>query len=226
MEQVQTASMLRLWQLISPALPVGAYAYSQGLEAAVENDWVNDEASTFTWLSGVMQYSLATLDIPVANRLYQAIKSKDKGATEYWNSYLLASRETYELRLEDNQLGQALAKLLVSLGLKEAEAWQRGDDVTYLTMFCYAAVAWSISKNEMITGYLWAWTENQVAAAIKLIPLGQSSGQKVLSRMMDIIPNVLTKGLNCSDEQICSSVPGLAIASAEHETQYSRLFRS
>lgn len=226
MKELQPNSMLRLWQLISPALPVGAYAYSQGLEAAVENGWVCDEVSTYDWLSGVMQHSLMTLDIPVAQRLYEAFDNNDLEAIEYWNSYLLASRETSELRLEDNQLGQALAKLLITLDVDMATKWQGREDVTYLAMFSLASVSWSIPKNEMLNGYLWAWTENQVAAAIKLVPLGQSAGQKILSRMMEIIPSVINEGTKLHDEHICSSVPGLAIASAGHEIQYSRLFRS
>lgn len=224
--RVDTQSMLRLWQLISPALPVGAYAYSQGLEAAVERGWVTNEQSTYDWLCGVMNNSLASLDLPLGIRLYHAFKLNDADAIEYWNQYLLASRETAELRLEDNQLGQALARLLSGLGVERSSAWKKDTNVTYLAMFSLAAVHWSIDKSDMLMGYLWSWSENQVAAAIKLVPLGQSSGQMILSKLINVIPSVLEKGLGCTDEQISSSVPGLVLASAAHETQYSRLFRS
>lgn len=222
----QAQSMLRLWQLISPALPVGAYAYSQGLEAAVERGWVMNEQSAYDWLCGVMHNSLASLDLPLAVRLYRGFKCNDSVAIEYWNHFLLASRETAELRLEDNQLGQALAKLLSGLGVERSAAWRKTSNVTYLAMLSLAAVHWSIDKSDMLMGYLWSWSENQVAAAIKLVPLGQSSGQMILSELIKVIPSVLEKGLYCTDEQISSSVPGLVLASAGHETQYSRLFRS
>lgn len=218
--------MLRLWQLISPALPVGAYAYSQGLETAVEESWAADEASTYQWLHDVMIHSLRGLDVPIAIRLYRAFEKNDMQAIEYWNTYLYACRETRELRLEDNQLGQALAKLLSHQGVIAADEWVQRPDVTYLAMFSLAAVHWQIDEQDMLAGYLWAWCENQVAAAIKLVPLGQSAGQNILSAMMQIIPVVIEQGIQLQEQQIGSRAPGIALASARHETQYSRLFRS
>jgi len=219
-------SVLRLWQLISPALPVGAYAYSQGLESAVERGWVDDEQSTYDWLSGIMLNSLASLDLPVAVRLFRAFKRGDDAAITYWNQYLLASRETAELRLEDVQLGQALARLLAGLGVEKSLPMSCDNKVAYLTMFSLAAVEWAISEEDMLMGFLWAWCENQVSVAIKLVPLGQTSGQRILSQLIVVIPQVLAQGAECGDDQISSSIPGLVIASAGHEIQYSRLFRS
>ena len=181
-------SMLRLWQLISPALPVGAYAYSQGLESAVERGWVNSEQSVYEWIHGVMNNSLASLDIPVAIRLHASFKCGDDAAAAYWNQYLLACRETAELRLEDTRLGQALARLLAGLGVEKSLSMSGDNNVAYLTMFSLAAVEWVISENDMLMGYLWAWSENQVAAAIKLLPLGQTAGQRILSQLMAVIP--------------------------------------
>jgi len=223
---VKIQSTLRLWQLISPALPVGAYAYSQGLESAVERGWVDNEQSVYDWLCGVMNHSLASLDVPVAIRLYRAHKNGDDAAIVYWNQYLLASRETAELRLEDAQLGKALARVLGGLGVEKPCTWDCTHNIAYLSMFSLAAVYWGINENDMLMGFLWAWSENQVSAAIKLVPLGQTSGQGILSKLMTDIPQVLAQGAGCRDDQISNSVPGLAIASAGHETQYSRLFRS
>lgn len=220
-----TYSHLRLWQLISPALPVGAYAYSQGLEYAVDAAWVSDEASVQDWISGVAANSVASLDLPVLVRMYQAWQ-EDEDEVKRWSRFLLASRESSEILAEDRHLGQALARLLSDLNIKQAAPWQQSDISNFPAMFSLAAQQWNIALDQTISGYLWAWCENQVAAAIKIVPLGQTAGQRILSHLIEKIPLFVNDAMTCADEQIGVLCPGLAIASAKHETQYSRLFRS
>lgn len=219
-------AQLRLWQLISPALPVGAYAYSAGLEYAVECGWIKNESDASEWIGGQMQHNLCTLDIPVLARLYKAWQTDEIDTVKTWNRFLLASRESHELRTEDIHLGAALAQLLPELDIKEALVWQTPQQTSYATLFALAAARWQIPLQDTAQGYLWAWGENQVAAAIKLIPLGQTAGQRIMSHMSQFLPKAVNRGLNLFDDDIGAMAPAVAIASAKHETQYSRLFRS
>jgi urease accessory protein len=218
-------ALLRLCHLVSPALPVGAYAYSQGLEYAVQAGWVVDEASTLEWLQGLSRHGLGTLDLPILLRLHAAWSANDVAALQDWNAQLIASRECAELRAEERHLGQALARVLIELELHEARSW-REPAPAFATMFALAAVRWHIAAAETLSGYLWAWSENQVLAALKLVPLGQSAGQRLLHRLTDSMPGIVEHALTLRDEAIGVGVISQALASALHESQYSRLFRS
>ena len=218
--------LLKLLQLSSPTLPVGAFAYSQGLEAAVESGLLRNAETTQQWLEDTMRYSLQHTDIPIFSRLYQAWTDNNREQIDYWSHYLRAQRETKELRDEDHQLGIALARLLFDLGIEEAQDWQRKTETNFLTLFALAAVKWNIKCKEACVGYLWSWLDNQIAAAIKLVPLGQTDGQKILSASLQTIPDIISRGLRIETDDIGASLPMLAILSAQHETQYSRLFRS
>ena len=222
---IESLALLRLFHLVSPALPVGAYAYSQGLEYAVQAGWVTDEASTFEWLQGLARFGLGTLDLPILRRLHAAFRGDDEGAVRDWNARLMASRESAELRAEERHLGAALARVLVELDLPEAAAWQARDPA-FATLFSLAAVRWQIEVGPTLGGYVWAWSENQVLAAVKLVPLGQSAGQRLLHRLTDLLPQVLDQALTLADEAIGTSAVSQVLASALHESQYSRLFRS
>jgi len=219
-------ALLRLLQLASPALPVGAYAYSQSLEYAVETGWVSDQQSARSWIFGVLQYGLARLDVPVFSRLYKAWENTDETDVQHWNDYLFAARESAELQQEEQHLGRALARVLVSLDIADAKPWQSTERVCFATLFALAAVRWEIALPGAATAYLWAWTENQTTAATKLVPLGQTAAQQILSQAQPLIVTAVATGLALSDTEISGALPGLAIASALHETQYSRLFRS
>jgi urease accessory protein len=221
-----SVARLRLWQLISPALPIGAYAYSQGLEQAVEAGWIGDEAGAGDWIEGLLGHSLAALDVPVLVRLYRAWSMGDGRSVAHWNRFLLAAREAAELRDEDEHLGAALLRLLADLGVGEAAAWATDEPASYAAAFAMAVVEWGVPVRDAVEGYLWAWCENQVAAAVKLIPLGQTAGQRLLSRLMVPLAKAAEYGMNVTDDDIGALAPGLAMASALHERQYTRLFRS
>ena len=226
MATINNLASLRLWQLISPALPIGAFAYSQGLEFAVEEGWVHDEKSTQQWISGLLSHSMSALDIPVLARMFKAWQKNDFTSVVYWNHYLQASRESNELLTEDRQVGSALKQLLHDLNIYKATDWPENPKPSFATMFSLAASHWTVTLNEACQGYLWSWSENQVAAAIKLVPLGQTAGQRILSAIIEEIPQAVEMGLALPDDEIGAAAQGLGIASALHEKQYTRLFRS
>ena len=216
----------RLWQLLSPTLPIGAYSYSGGLEYAVEAGWVRDAEGTGNWLRGQLLHALSRVDIPLLARLHAAWLSGDPVAVHRYSAWLRASRETAELAAEDHHLGRALAALLVDLGLAEARAWQAEPATSWATLFALALARWNIPLTEGAEGYLWSWCENQVAAAVKLVPLGQTAGQRLLFGLAGPVGDAVAGGLQLAEQEIGGTAPGVAIASSLHETQYSRLFRS
>lgn len=217
---------LRLWQLISPSLPVGSYAYSAGLETAVERRWLRDEDSLTEWVCGQLVDGLAGLDLPIFLRLQGAWMRQDLQGVDQWTRHLLAARETAELRAEDIHIGRALMRLLAELGLGEARDFDRESNVTWATAFALAAARWAVPARQSVAGYAWAWSENQVAAAVKLIPLGQSAGQRALFRIAEVIPHAVRQARHLADDEIGATTPGIGLASSWHETQYTRLFRS
>lgn len=220
-------AQLQLWRLISPMLPIGAYAYSTGLEYAIEIGWIKNEADAYDWISGVLTHNIANTDIPVMIRCYQAWQTNDTTKLTNWNNRLLAMRESRELLLEDTQLGRSLAKVLVDLNVPNAMQWFATPRQSFAASYALACSHWNISVTSAAYGMAFAWVENQVAAAMKLIPLGQSAGQRIISRLLNDVANAAATGLAIDDDEaIGVSSPALAIGSARHELQYSRLFRS
>lgn len=219
-------ALVRLLQLASPALPVGMYSYSQGMERAVEDGWIADEAGAGEWIAGLLERGQARLDLPVLIRLHAAWQSGDAAAVERWSRTLQAFRETSELRAEDRQTGQALARLLDSLGVARAAGWVRHPAATFPTGFGLAAAEWGIPAEQAAAGYLWSWLENQVLCAVKLVPLGQVAGQRLLRDISARIPELVELAFALADDEIGAGSFGLALASSRHEMQYSRLFRS
>ncbi|VAW77896.1 Urease accessory protein UreF [hydrothermal vent metagenome] len=226
MTEMPSISVLRLLQLVSPTLPVGAYAYSGGLESAVAAGWVSNAEQTCGWIDGVLEYNLCGLDVPVLQRMYHAWQQDDAETVRSWSRFLAASRESAELLAEDRQMGQALARLLVSMDIEAARDWVSGTHSSWVAMFALASVHWGIAERDAQLGYLWSWCENQVAAAVKLVPLGQTAGQQILAWCGERIPMRIERCHTLHDDDIGQLAPALAIISAQHEQQYSRLFRS
>lgn len=219
--------LLRLLQLASPMLPVGAYSYSQGLEWAIEEGTIHDAASGEAWIGHILQYGLARFEAPVWLHLYSAWADADAGALAYWNELFIASRESAELRAETLQMGTSLRVLLLDLGEIDIEARTRLralEPICFPTVFSLAAQAWDIPATAALSAYLWGWLENQVGALMKTLPLGQTDGQRLLRRLADGIPLAVEYAQR--GEPLSNFLPGLAMASCRHETQYSRLFRS
>ncbi|OEF24283.1 urease accessory protein UreF [Vibrio rumoiensis] len=221
----------RLFQLISPSLPIGGFTYSQGLEWAVEAGWVDSQPKMMDWLEMMLANSLVTLELPILAKLYHAVHQDDFTQIEYWCDYLYSCRETSELRAEELQRGKALFTLLKQLDIPIDARWQPQDNSHAATQnqllgFCAAAKAWSIPLLNLQQGYVWSWAENMVMAGVKLVPLGQTAGQKSLIELSDWLPKAIEKANQISDDDIGSFTPAVAIASSRHETQYTRLFRS
>jgi urease accessory protein len=229
MMQLSSTALVRLMHLASPQLPVGAYCYSQGLEWAVEEGVVYDSLSAQEWLFDVLQYNLARFEGPLLLRMQQAWSRQDTQQASDWNLLFCISRETAELRTETDQMGYSLAKLLL-------DAAQIGDDrlaplmqlapISFPAAFSFIAAEWQIETEAALHAYFWSWAENQVSAAIKLVPLGQVAGQKILLYLTSAMPGVIADAMQRGDDELCNFTPALAIASSRHETQYSRLFRS
>ena len=219
-------AQLRLLQLVSPALPIGGFTYSQSLEWAVETGWVSDADGLSDWLIGLIDDGLAYLDLPILLRLYSACERRDPGGIAYWGRLLYAARETRELRAEENNRARALVTLLRDLDLAEVRVWQEALMHCQAAPFALAAVHWQIPARACLLGYAWSWLENQVAAAVKLVPLGQTAGQQVQLALAERLPGAVECAIGLKDDDIGASAPAMAIASAKHETQYTRLFRS
>ena len=225
-------ALARLLQLSSVSLPVGGYAFSQGLEYAVECAWLKKLADVESWISLQLHENIARVDLPILREVMLAAENKDWRRFLQLNDLLLASRETKELRLSDTAMGEALLRLLKSLdfdlGFLPALKNQGGtvNDLSFVCLFGLCAQQWSIPYRLAAMGFAWSWLENQVAAATKLVPLGQTQAQQLLVQLQPVLGEVIDAAEHISEEEIGGGLPALAIASALHETQYSRLFRS
>ena len=223
------AGATRLLQLASPALPVGGYTYSQGLEWAAESGAVHDEASAGRWIGAVLELSIASFEAPLTARLIDAWARHDLSAAQALNARYLASRETAELRAETLQMGYSMVQLARALEAFRDDALARLEslsDPAWPSAWAWAAAAWHIEPAAALEGYLWAWAENQVLAAVKIVPLGQSAGQRLLAGLGGRIPELARTALALDETAWSSFAPVFAIAGCRHETQYSRLFRS
>jgi urease accessory protein len=223
-EGLAAEALLSLLWLSSPALPIGAYAYSHGLEQAVAREFVTDEGSLVRWIRGVLARQLATLDAPVMVRVRAAALAEDEALVLRWNSFLHAHRESRELALEDAQLGAALTRLLKErIG---ATPWPYDEPLAYAAAYGVACARFNVPERAAVSAFLFAFAENQVTAALKCLSMGQTAGQRVLKELMAEIESLTTSVLARPDATLGSFAPGLSLASALHEAQYCRLFRS
>ncbi|MGO3982783.1 urease accessory protein UreF [Pseudomonas sp. SAS7] len=219
-------ALLRLLQLASPGLPVGGFTYSQGLEWAVEAGWVKGVDGFAAWQREQVDDTLACLDWPLLARLYHACQTENAATFAHWSRFLLANRETTELRLEEQQRGAAFARLLDGWQLGQASAWRASLELTQLGGMAWLAVHWAIPLRQLALGYAFAWLEGAVMAGVKLVPFGQQAAQTLLRDLSTGLPAALDQALALGDDQLGGGLPLLAIASSRHETQYTRLFRS
>ncbi|MFV1921799.1 MAG: urease accessory protein UreF [Methylotenera sp.] len=225
----RSAALTRLFQLVSPMLPVGAYSYSQGLEWAIECGEVNDEHSAKTWIADVLQIYQMNFELPVLYRLYTAWQSEDLDAIHVWDAFYQAGRDTAEALAETRQMGYSLRRLLNDLNTLPTDVMSKINQLeqpAFITVYAGVAQFWQISANDALHGYVWSWLENQVSAAMKAVPLGQVAGQKILYALGEQLFSIVQQSVDIKDDEISNFNPLLSIAGCQHEMQYSRLFRS
>ncbi|MFK3662095.1 urease accessory protein UreF [Scandinavium sp. NPDC088450] len=221
-----TTQKLRLLQLASSNLPVGGYSWSQGLEWAVEAGWVKNAEAFAHWQLQQMEHSFFHVDLPLFSRLYHAWEKNDAEAAMRWTAWLLACRETRELREEERNRGQAFTRLLYDWHPECPQEWRSLFNQSQLCGMAWLGVRWKIDLPELALALGYSWIESAVMAGVKLVPFGQQAAQKLIMTLCEHYAAGIEQGLNCPDEHIGSATPLAAIASARHETQYSRLFRS
>lgn len=222
--------LVRLLQLASPALPVGAYTYSQGLEWAVESGVIRDEASAGRWIADLLGHGIGRYEAPLVAALMEAWTAAGHAEIRRLNAEFLASRESFELRAETVQMGFSLRRLIRDLRDERlacvAEQIETLPEVAFPVAWSGVAAQWGIPIDAALTAYLWSWAENQVMAALKAVPLGQASGQRLLAGLGSQIPAIAADARVRPEAAWSNLAPAFAIACARHETQYSRLFRS
>lgn len=229
---MNTRHLTALFQLASPALPVGGFSYSQGLEAAVAEGMVCSESDAQAWITGILTGPFASVEGTLWVVLHRAWQSADIEQVKQWNNWFWASRETQEFRMETEQMGWSLVKLAQELSWgnpSELEILASIRPMTYPCAYAYACSKQGVDQEAGLTAYAFSWLENQVMAAMKSIPLGQVSGQKILQRAAAHIPDVTVACIDraCQDFPLINTFSHqLAVLSSRHETQYSRLFRS
>jgi urease accessory protein len=223
------AALLGLMRLASPALPVGGFSYSEALEAAVEAAVVHDEASARRWLLDQLHLGLARADLPLVASAHGAWLLHDAPRISELNTWMLVTRESRELRAQTEQMGRSMLEWLRQ---------QTPDDTrvpalatlspspTWPIAFALAAAQTGANAHESVLAYGFSWAENQVQATLKSVPLGQSAGQRILAQLAQELTSLAATSLTLGDEQRQAFAPLLAIRSSQHETQYSRLFRS
>jgi urease accessory protein len=216
------APLLHLLRLASPSLPIGAFAWSQGLASAAELGWIDGPEALEDWLRASLAHNFEHQELPLLARLLDA---QDPELSR-WNDVALALRETAELRREDNYCGAALRLLLADTGVPAAIIWPTDKPLSYLTAYALACTHWHIDYPQAATGLVWSWLDNQIAAALKLALLGQTQGQRIAVALLDRAPPLIKRARSVADADIGISLPGQVLASMLHETQYSRLFRS
>jgi urease accessory protein len=222
------ASLLQLIWLASPALPVGGFSYSEGLESAVDSAAVSTESLAADWLSDQLQLSLARGDLAVMAQAIPAWRKGDLDQVKALNDWVLQTRETSELRLQAEQMGRSLLDWLRNHHSVSAAQLETCAQLppTYPVAFALAASPLAAGVSDCLTAYAFGWAENMVQAALKSVPLGQSAGQRILARLAAEIPAAIAKAMALADHERQAFSPMLAILSSQHETQYSRLFRS
>ena len=223
------ASLLQLLWLASPALPVGGFSYSEGLESAIDTGAVHDEPSTQAWLLDQLHLGLGRSELPLLAQATGAWVTHDAERIAELNAWTLATRETSELRRQTEQMGRSMhewlrqrapddPRIATLAALAPAPAWP--------IAFALAAAQSGAPARDALLAFGFGWAENLVQAALKSVPLGQSAGQRVLGALAAALPTVVEAALALPDDERQAFTPMLAIHSSRHETQYSRLFRS
>ena len=223
-----TSPLIQLMWLASPALPIGGFSYSEGFEAAIDKGFVQDEDSACIWLLDQLHHSQARGDMAVIAQMVLAWQDNDHARLTELSQWVRATRETAELRLQTEQMGRSMLEWMMNLNLVKTEWIDLCNSLvpTYPLTFALALSLTDAPLEQCLQTYAFGWAENMVQAALKSVPLGQNSGQRILLALSQNISQAVARALVTTDESRQVFSPMLAILSAQHETQYSRLFRS
>ena len=224
MATVTDAALLQLIWLASPALPIGGFSYSEGMESAIDAQLVTDEESAARWLLDQLHLTLARSDLAVAAQALQAWRDHDLERIAALDAWVLQTRETSEMRQQTEQMGRSLVEWMKSVRPELVKG--SAGHLTYPVAFALAASATCAPVRDCLLALAFGWAENMMQAALKSVPLGQSAGQRILGRLALEIPAAVDTARSLDDANRQAFSPMLSILSARHETQYSRLFRS
>jgi urease accessory protein len=221
---MNAGALLNLLQFASPALPIGGYSYSQGLEAALDCGAVHDADSGRAWIAGYLREVAANWDAPLFWRLLKAFEARDAASVALWSERFLASRDSAEFRAETVQMGYSLTRLIAELGV--ADVASLGSEVSLPTAFACAVDALGVPHDEALLAMLFSWVENQVLVCVKSVPLGQVAGQRMLLSLQGDIAQAAERAKMLGDDEMSNWSPGLSILSMRHEVQHGRIYRS
>ena len=220
--------LLQLIWLASPALPVRGFSYSEALEAAIDHEHVHDEASCADWLADQLHLSQARGDMALMAQAIPAWQAMNTDRLKDLSQWVHTTRETHEMRLQTEQMGRSLLDWLRIQNKATETALKLCSEMrpTYPMAMSLALSLANAPLDQALQAYAFGWAENMTQAALKAVPLGQVSGQKILARLAQEIPDAVQHAIALSDDERQAFCPMLAVMSARHETQYSRLFRS
>ena len=220
---------LALLQLVSPALPVGAFSYSEGFEVLVQTNCLNDEQAVQDWLTAELTRGALRLEVAALPKLRQQLELwvhqgdvQGRDGVENLDGWLLATREASELRAQQRQMGQSLVQLLNDLGHPLPESVR----FSWPAAWAWAASAMAIPVLEMLEGYLYGWVANQLSAAVRLVPLGPTRAQVLQQRLLPLIQEQAQQLQDMDPQQMWSAGVGASLTQLAHAELYSRLFRS
>lgn len=226
-----SSTFLQLMWLASPALPIGGFSYSEGLEAAIHAERVTSEPEAGDWLLAQLHLTQSRGDMAAIAQALPAWAGGNNPRLAQLNDWVRHTRESSELRLQTEQMGRSLMEWLKNryagdTDIQDRVRWLAAQDASYPIAFALAAHLTGAHARDALLAYAFGWAENMVQAAIKAVPLGQNAGQRILARLAADIPAAVDHALALPDSARQAFSPMLAILSARHEHQYSRLFRS
>lgn len=221
MSITNAAQLLKLLTLSSTALPVGAYCYSQGVESAIQIGLIQDEATSKAYFEEVLEMLLVRFELPMLQRLMQSYADTEQ--FDQWANLYRASRESKEFLAESQQLAFSLNAWIKDVLQIPVEVKKQFGFVPVYAQLCGRL---ELELVDVLTAYTFTVLENQVLAAVKTVPLGQIAGQRILWHVHGLIPDAIQRAMQLQDHEISSALPHYAMLSMQHETQYSRLFRS
>jgi urease accessory protein len=225
-------SLLQLMWLASPALPIGGFSYSEGIEAGVDSACIATFREANDWLVDQLHLTLERADLAVVAKAIPAWRRGDLARIDELNDWVLQTRETSELRLQTEQMGRSMLDWLRKQPSFHVnfQADRNAQDFlkspTYPLVFALAASSTQASVRDCLMSFAFGWAENMTQAAVRAVPLGQTDGQRILASMTEHIPAAVDAAMRLQDSERQAFSPMLAIISSQHETQYSRLFRS